>query len=149
MFWPREDRLLVSTANGPSESSISTLDLGSSPRLRVLYRNSGLSPVSGTIAMGGRCVVVADVSRGVSVRSAADGSSELSSLVLPGGRCISHAVGPDDATLVMGSDDGWIQAWDMHAAQPMALPCRVEGAVHAVAFSPDSTRFAEIGRAHV
>lgn len=142
VFSPRDDRLLVSTGNGPSGASMSMLDLVGSPKARPIAQSPGLRPVAGVMAMGGRRVVVSDVPGGVSVRSAADGLVVLPGLELPSGHGISHAVGPDDSLLVMGSDDGWVQAWDLQSGSPLAHPCRVEGAVYAVAFSPDSTRLA-------
>ena len=141
-FWPRDDRLLVTTANGPLGSSVSILDFGSSPRSRPLVQSPGMRLVTGMIAAGGRRVVLSDVPGGMSVRSAADGLNVFPAMALPSGHAISHAMGPDGGLLVMGSDNGWVQAWDIQSGSPVTHPCHVEGAVHAVAFSPDATRFA-------
>src|SRR6185369_7896609 len=47
------------------------------------------------------------------------------------------AYSPDGLTIVTGSRDGTAQLWNIETDEPLCPPCRHEGPVVAVAFSPD------------
>jgi WD40 repeat protein len=66
----------------------------------------------------------------------------------PHERAISAlAVSPDGRRAVTGCDDGTARLWDLDTGEPVGPPLKVDGAVLAVAFSPDGKRVAGAGGA--
>lgn len=141
-FHPQGDSILVTTAAGQVGLRTIIVRLSGPAHDVVVNQTGDTLSAADTLGAGGRRFALFDEPHGLSIRSFDDGQRVLPALQFPSGQCVRACVGPDGASLVAGSDDGWVRVWDLLSGAPRTHAMQLGTGVYALAFSPDAARLA-------
>lgn len=139
------DRLLVESGDAFSGYLVQSWQMDP---LRPLGEPVSLADWSLGLQMdvhGGQCFLVAEGSRGMSLRSVEGGEVVLANPFLPTGRITCWTVSPDGLLLASAEVDGSARLWNLESGQPVGSSMHHDGPIRVVRFNPDGARLMTAG----